>query len=337
MTGTVSYFVDCASYQGTPDWAKVAAVCIGGAEKVTEGTGYVNPRWGAAKPAMKAAAAHGFVPLAYMFLDAVEPGASQAQHFASQAGDLAGFGIVVDYERAPNGAPTLQQAQDAAAKLRKLYPRHPLGGYAPHWYTGGENLGFCDWLWASEYVTGSGDPAVLYRQVPAAWWAPYGDRSPLMLQFTSQASVAGIAGLVDCSAFQGGAAQLASHVLQQPSPPPPAPVPPAASPARPGGDMLITLNPGDVPVTFPVWANAAGYKEPAAYSDCSLAFTGGSGAVLKATLYGPARPLVVTAALKDGEPWWVYPRPDWSAYTTIELQRLDTRKGVPASATFRTW
>jgi hypothetical protein len=176
--------------------------------------------------------------------------------------------------------------------------------------------------------------------VPAAWWAPYGDRTPLLLQFTSAASVAGISGPVDCSAFQGSAAQFAAHVLRpKPAPlPPPVIVPQAAGTARPGdGSMLITLNPGDTPVTIPVWANAAGYKEPPAYGNCSLIFCGGAGAVLQATLYGAKTPLVVNAALQPGVPWSVFPRPDWSAVTVIELKRLDTKKGVPASATFRTW
>lgn len=217
MTGTVSYFADCSSYQGSPDWARVAATCAGGAEKVTEGTSYANPRWAAAKPAMRAAAVHGFVPLAYLFLDAAEPGDAQARYFASKAGDMSGFGVVIDFERAPDGPPTLSQARACAAELRSVYPAVPIGGYCPHWFTGSMDLSFCDWLWASEYVSGSGDPAMLYAQVPASWWAPYGGRSPLLLQFTSQASVAGISGPVDCSAFHGTAAALAAHVLAAPS------------------------------------------------------------------------------------------------------------------------
>lgn len=211
MTGTVSFVVDCASFQGSPDWARAAAVCIGGAEKVTEGTSYVNPRWATAKPAMKAV--RGFVPLAYLFMDAVFPGAAQARYFAAAAGDLTGFGIVIDLERAPNGSPSIAQARDCAAELRHLYPGHPIGGYCPHWYTGGADLSFTDWLWASEYVTGQGDPGMLYAQVPASWWAPYGGRSPMMLQFTDAATVAGVAGLVDCSAYHGDASAFAAHVL----------------------------------------------------------------------------------------------------------------------------
>jgi GH25 family lysozyme M1 (1,4-beta-N-acetylmuramidase) len=338
VTGTVSFFADCASFQGAPDWTRVAGVCIGGAEKVTEGTGYANPMWAVARPAMSAAARHGFVPVAYLFLDAVEPGASQARYFAQKAGDLTGFGIVIDFERAPNGPPTLAQARDAVQALRQLYPRHPIGGYCPHWYTGGEDLTFIDWLWASEYVSGSGDPGLLYAQVPASWWAPYGGRAPELLQFTSAATVAGIAGPVDCSAFHGSQAQLAGLVLPAALVAAPAAV---AAAARPGGDgsMLITLAPGDVPVTLPVWASAGSYKEPAAYGNCSLVLTGGAGAVVKVTCYGASgiAPEIFTVTLAGGWPHPVIPARAWSALTVIEVQRLDTKKSVPASATFRTW
>jgi hypothetical protein len=158
-------------------------------------------------------AVRGFVPVAYLFLDAVFSGAAQARFFADAAGDLTGFGIALDLERAPNGSPSIAQAQACAAELRRLYPGTPVGGYCPHWYTGGADLSFVDWLWASEYVNGSGDPGMLYSQVPATWWAPYGSRSPLLLQFTSSASIAGIAGPVDCSAYHGDWSALAAHVL----------------------------------------------------------------------------------------------------------------------------
>jgi GH25 family lysozyme M1 (1,4-beta-N-acetylmuramidase) len=343
VTGTTSFFADCASYQGVPVWAKTAAVCVGGAEKVTEGTGYANPDWPASKAGLKLATAHGFVPLAYLFLDPGASGADQARYFASKAGDLTGFGIAIDFERSAGGSPTLAQAQQCAAEVRALYPGHPVGGYCPHWYTGGEDLSFCDWLWASSYVNGSGDPGMLYSQVPASWWAPYGDRSPLLLQFTATAVIAGISGTVDCSAFQGTQAQLRSHLLPappKPAPPKPAPAP-AQSPAKPGdGSMLITLAPGQVPVTFPVWADAASYKEPAAYSSCSLIVTGGTGAVVKVTAYPTSGALAAESAtfqVATGQPHVFVPREPWSHYGVIAVQRLDSKPSVPASATYRTW
>ncbi|MCW2929870.1 MAG: glycoside hydrolase family 25 [Actinomycetia bacterium] len=340
MAGTISFLVDCASYQGVPDWARVAATCIGGAEKVTEGTGYVNPDWAASKSQLTVLAAHGFVPLAYMFLDASGSGAAQAQHFAAAAGKLDGWGIAIDLERAPDGSPSRQQAIDAAAEVRRLYPGRPVGGYAPHWYTGGEDLSFFDWLWASEYVSGSGDPAMLYRGVPASWWAPYGGRSPLLLQFTPAATVAGVSGPVDCSAFQGTRAQLASHVLPAPPKPPPPPVPVPPRPvSRPGdSSMLIPLHPGDAPVTLPVWTSAAAWKEQEPYASASLVLTGGNGAVVKVTAYAPG--LIdesVTVPLATGTAHPVVLASPWSRLAVVQVQRLDTKAAVPATAAFRNW
>jgi len=44
-------------------------------------------------------------------------------------------------------------------------------------------------------------------------WAPYGGRTPALLQFTNAATVPGVAGRVDCSAFRGTAAQLLAQLL----------------------------------------------------------------------------------------------------------------------------
>jgi GH25 family lysozyme M1 (1,4-beta-N-acetylmuramidase) len=348
VSGNVIFGPDCASFQGNPDWARISAVCRFGAEKVTEGAGstaYANPRWAAAKPAMAAVGKHGFVPLAYMFLDAVEPGAAQADWFARNAGDLTGFGIVVDVERAPNGSPTQGQAQDAARELRKLYPHHPIGGYAPRWFTGGWSLTFFDWLWASSYVLTSGDPAVLYAQVPASWWAPYGGESPLLLQFTNQAKITGISGLVDCSAFHGTEAQFSAHVLPAPPAPPPPPVPvptPAPGPApAPGGEvdsLLIRLVPHEAPVSVPVWARAGQYHEPGAYSNVSLNLAGDSGAAVKVTVYDSAHGAeVFTPGLVTGQDHPIVPSHGWSTVRTVALQRLDTKSNLGASAVLRTW
>lgn len=328
MSGTVSYFVDCASFQGNPNWAKVAAVCIGGAEKVTEGTTYLNPDWVTSKPAMKQVAAHGFVPAAYMFLDAKGAGAEQAVWFWKNAGDLTGFAIVVDLERAPDGPPTIAQAKDAVAELRRRYPGHPVGGYAPHWFTGGADLSFFDWLWASEYVNGSGDPGVLYKAVPAAWWAPYGGRTPLMLQFTSSASVAGISGAVDCSAYQGTAVQLAAHVL--PAPPVPAAPAPVTTQEPAMCSTIIPLNLGGPHVNIPV---AESLPSP----DFRIVVTGDTGSVVTATAWftDGSSAQVQTFALGNGKAASVVFRRNWGGVATVRLQRQDTKTALSASAFIR--
>lgn len=330
MSGTTSFLVDCSSFQGSPSWAKVAAVCCGGAEKVTEGTTYVNPDWALSRTGLQQAAAHGFVPLAYLFLDAGPSGAAQAQYFASKAGGLAGFGIVIDLERS-SGSPTVAQAQDCAAELRKLYPGHPIGAYAPHWYTAGATLEFCDWLWASEYVSGSGDPGVLYKSVPATWWAPYGGKSPLLLQFTASATIAGVSGPADCSAFPGTAAQLASHVL--PAPPAPVKAPVAvpvkeAAVADPG--ILLPLNLGELHVNVPV-------AEALPSADFRIVVTGDTGTVVTATAWftdGTAAQ-VASYPLHNGQATSVVFRQPWTGVGSVRLQRQDTKATLSASAFVR--
>ena len=104
------------------------------------------------------------------------------------------------------------------ARLRELYPSHPIIGYIPRWYWGSQSTRFVDVLWASDYVTGTGPPATLYKKVTPRMWAPYGGRSPALLQFTNAATVPGVAGKVDCSAFRGTVAQLRDKLLPNKSP-----------------------------------------------------------------------------------------------------------------------
>lgn len=299
-------------------------MCIGGAEKVTEGTGYTNPHWSASKTAMRQVAAHGFVPVAYLFLDAGASGSSQAHYFASEAGDLAGFGIVADFERATDGNPTIEQARDCVAQLRLLYPRHPVGVYAPHWYTGSTDLSFADWLWASQYVSGSGDPAMLYQAVPASWWAPYGGKAPLMLQFTDKATIAGIAGPVDCSAYPGTAAQLASRIL------PSAVTPPVNPPQEPDMASPATLLLVSAPLNIPVAAALP-------TQDFRIVVTGDTGSVVTATAWftDGSKAQVLTYALHNGQAASVTFRRAWSGVTTVRLQRSDTKTALSASAFVR--
>jgi len=220
--------IDASSYQGNVNWAVVDATTAFGFEKVTEGTGYTNPYWSNAKGALAARAkASGFVPGAYLFL-AQGNGAGQADYFARQAGNIDGFAIAVDVEPSST-RPDIGTARACFARLRQIYPGRPLIGYIPHWYWGSQDTTFCDVLWASNYVTGTGSPSALYSKVSASQWAAYGGRPVTLLQFTSSASVPGVGGTCDCSAFRGTVAELQAALLGKkaaPAPPPAAPAPP---------------------------------------------------------------------------------------------------------------
>jgi len=224
---SVLFGIDASSSQHNVNWARTDSATAFGWEKVTQGSpktasrGYVNPFWagpsGNAKKALAArAAATGFVPGGYLFLEAGD-GAGQAEFFHAAAGDMTGFAIAVDVERATGSQPAAADARACVARLRQLYPGHPVAGYIPHWYWGSQGTRFVDVLWASNYVTGSGSPATLYAHVTTAQWAAYGGRAPALLQFTDNATVPGVAGGVDCSAFRGTAAQLRAKLLPQES------------------------------------------------------------------------------------------------------------------------
>lgn len=265
----VTFILDASSFQGAVNWAAVDTVVDAGFEKITEGVNYVNPYWPAAKQALTARArATGLVPGGYLFLDASESGAAQADWFAQHAGDLTGFAVGVDLERAPNGNPTMTIARDCVARLRHHYPGHPVGLYAPHWFTGGQDLGFGDWLWASGYVSGSAAATSLYRLVTEGYWAAYGGRNPDVLQFTSSAVVPGVAGPCDCSAYRGSLTQLKALLLPKPKPAPKPPAPPVPQEEDMADSLTIDLVPGQ-PEILPVWAGAAA-GEPVAYAYAAL-------------------------------------------------------------------
>src|SRR5258708_28811518 len=78
------------------------------------------------------AAATGFVPGAYMFLEQGNATA-QANHFAAVAGDLDGFALFADIEPTGSSHPTLADAKECVQRLRELYPHHPVGGDIPPW------------------------------------------------------------------------------------------------------------------------------------------------------------------------------------------------------------
>jgi hypothetical protein len=213
---------DTSKWQGDVSWGPVDQSMAFGWAKVSEGPGkgvargYVSERWRPEKPEMAArAAASGFIPGGYLFL-AQGNGAAQADYFAKAAGDMTGWAIAVDVEPrdATGSRPTMIDARSCVARLRVLYPHHPIGGYIPKWYWGAQDTTFVDYLWASNYVSGGpASPQALYAKVNPAQWAGYGGRNVALLQFTDKAVIGGVSGPCDCSAFRGTPAELARLLL----------------------------------------------------------------------------------------------------------------------------
>jgi lysozyme len=320
----VTYILDASSFQGTVNWSVVDSAVRAGFEKATEGNGYANPFWPAAKTAMlQRAAADGFIPGCYLFADA-ESGAVQADWFAACAGDLTGFALAVDFERAAGGTPTLADAAAIVGRLRQLYPGHPIGLYAPKWFTGSEDLSFGDWLWASSYVNGTGSPGALYGVVPGQYWAAYGGQSPEVLQFTSSAIIPGVAGACDCSAYRGSLTQLRALLL----PTPPVQVPTLQEDTDMADSLTIDLVPGQAEI-FPVWAGAAP-GEPAAYQYAALILAATAATQVTVTFAGGGHTDTQDITVPAGETVIVTPAKPltWNEAGTVTLTRAAAVTGV---------
>ena len=88
------------------------------------------------------------------------------------------------------------------AKMPKLRPV----GYLPDWVYG-DISGFRYPLWSSKYVNGSGPYRSLYPGDSASQWAAYGGKSPLILQYSSAATIGGQT-TCDANAYRGTLAEL---------------------------------------------------------------------------------------------------------------------------------
>jgi GH25 family lysozyme M1 (1,4-beta-N-acetylmuramidase) len=270
------YGVDVASYQGNPDWAQVHASGISfGFSKVTQGTGYVNPTWGHNRAGMLAQPAAGFLPGAYHFLEEGNA-VAQVAHFLANAGDLSGMAVGLDIEPATS-RPSVATAHAWVTEFHRRTGNHPVLSYFPAWYwqqLGDPNISFADPIWQSEYVSGSGSPAGLYGRVPSSWWSGFGGAQVALLQFSSSATVPGISGQVDVSAFKGTlgelrALALGGHVTPTPTP---TPVPPTVQ----EDDMYGQLNRGAGEVT-PISWDTGRYKAVGFFADTDLAGPGADG------------------------------------------------------------
>lgn len=235
--------IDVASYQGYPDWAKVAASGITFAfTKVTEDTGYVNPTFAHNWAGIKAA---GLVRGAYHFArpegtDAV----AEADFFLAEimhAGGLdTGDMLALDLE---SGSGDL--GPWSLAFLRRV---EQLAGFKPivytgKWFTDSHNIGVYPelgeyGLWLAAYQASMPAPPAPWDVV--AFW-----------QHSSTGRVPGIVGDVDLNVFNGDVSRLAFYgkpgaVVTPPSPP-------AGQYAVGKGILDAMTAHGDVPATDEVY------------------------------------------------------------------------------------
>jgi hypothetical protein len=183
--------------------------------KTTEGTYYADGDY----QAWRQQAAQLAKPFVWYHFLSGEDSHAQATHTEANVGDSSLPGML-DAEPTGSFSPSLDQilayidaAHGAGLNLRLLY--------LPRWYwqqIGSPSLSpVADRkvaLVSSAYPGGSGSPAAIYPGDGAAGWQPYGGMTPLIYQFTNQASDGGQS--LDYNAFRGTTAQLVS-ALQPPA------------------------------------------------------------------------------------------------------------------------
>lgn len=97
--------------------------------------------------------------------------------------------------------------QAACARLRARVPKLMPVVYAPKWTYGNSLTGLGYPLWASSYVSGTGSPTALYPGDSSSRWGAYSGQVPLILQYTSSATIAGQT-TCDANAYRGTLAGL---------------------------------------------------------------------------------------------------------------------------------
>lgn len=197
---------DISSYQAGLDLSRLAAASFVIA-KTTEGTYYTDADY----QGWRLQAARLGKPFVWYHFLSGESAAGQAAHTAANVGDP-GLPGMLDAEPAGSFSPTLAQilayidaAHAAGLNLRLVY--------LPYWYW--QQIGSPDLspiaargvqLVSSAYPGGPGGPAALYPGDVAAGWQAYGGMTPVLYQFTNQASDGGQP--LDYNAFRGSVAGL---------------------------------------------------------------------------------------------------------------------------------
>ena len=212
----------------TIDWK--AAKTSGGAQfafvKATEGAGYTNAYFAKDFAALAAAKmARG----AYHFAQPATSAVAQARHFVSATGTLGARGDlppVLDLEVSGGLGVTALVAWTKAylAEVQRLTGRKPMVYTSPGFWTSamGNSTAFTGYpLWVATW----GPKPIL----PGGW------KNYAFWQYTDKATLAGMAGPVDMSVYNGTVAQLRALANDAPAPPP--------APLRPTAPATLTATP----------------------------------------------------------------------------------------------
>ncbi|WP_181188326.1 glycoside hydrolase family 25 protein [Actinopolyspora mortivallis] len=181
------YGIDVSHHQGPFDMHRARAEDFEFAFlKATEGDGFVDHRF--AENLANARSA-GLLVAAYHYQRAGASAAAQAEHIARIV--PTDVPVILDVEE---GGGHAELAHALTAQLHRRGFHTPLI-YLPEWYwrrIGEPDLSGFPPLWKSRYPDNRGGYASeIYQRVPEHFWNGYGGNHVAVLQFTSQATVAG--------------------------------------------------------------------------------------------------------------------------------------------------
>lgn len=94
---------------------------------------------------------------------------------------------------------------------RANVPASSVIAYAPKWLYGNTLVGLKYKLWASSYVSGSGSYKTLYPGDGSVRWAPYSGQTPIILQYSSSAVIAGQT-TCDANGYRGTLSDLITQI-----------------------------------------------------------------------------------------------------------------------------
>jgi GH25 family lysozyme M1 (1,4-beta-N-acetylmuramidase) len=209
IPATRTPFVDISHWQGTVDFAKVAAagytasVC-----KLTQGTERVDEL---ATRNLAEPSKHGMIAGAYHWLKREDSVASQLDAFSRELDERGGADgrlVMLDAETfSPTDTdPTWSQVIDWMTRAHVRYGTWPLL-YAPRWWM--ERIGAAGERFHPEWSIVCSD----YGASPDPLYGGLASWSGHSWQYTSTKSVPGVAGGCDADYFFGTRAQLAAHVV----------------------------------------------------------------------------------------------------------------------------
>jgi hypothetical protein len=169
--------------------------------KCSQGSGFIDPGW---PTVYSACQVNDLLVIPYHYADNSDA-TSQANNCAAALADDLDF-VMIDFEYVDASGQPLLNIDDFWALVDAM---NAAGitvafSYIPKWYwreIGSPNLSQVPNLISSSWVSGSGYASVLYPGKSWPGWKAYGGATPVILQFTNSALVAGK--YVDADAFQG--------------------------------------------------------------------------------------------------------------------------------------